>query len=133
MKKIFLSGPMRGIPREIAKKWRYEAETLLKDKFITVHAYRGREDKEAFPDSKGAIIRDKQDIRNSDILLVNDTFKEASMIGTSMEVLYAYNMEKPIIIFGDAHKNDYWLDYHATIRVDTLQDACNVCLKLFHD
>lgn len=133
MKTVFLSGPMRGVPRDIAKAWRDEAALLLKEKFLTLHAYRGREDKETFPDPKGAVLRDKQDIRRSDIVLVNDTFEGASMIGTSMEVLYAYNCEKIIIVFGNAHKGDYWLDFHCTMRVENLQQACEICLKLFHD
>ena len=50
-----------------------------------------------------------------------------------MEVLYAYSLEKVIIVFGNAHKGDYWLDYHATMRVSSLKEACDICLKLFHD
>ena len=133
MKTVFLSGPMRGIPRELGKAWRADATECLKKQFKITHAYRGREEKEAFPDPKGAIIRDKQDIRNSDIILVNDTFENASMIGTAMEVLYAYSLEKVNIVFGNAHKGDYWLDYHATMRVSSLKEACDICLKLFHD
>ena len=133
MKTVFLSGPMRGIPREVAKAWRMEVQSLLKDKFQVLHAYRGREENETFPDSKGAVVRDKQDIRCADIILVNDTFEDASMIGTSMEVLYAYNCEKTIIVFGNAHKGDYWLDYHATMRVKDMNEACDICLKLFNE
>ena len=124
---------MRGISRELGKAWRAEATEYLKKRFKTIHAYRGREKRETFPDSKGAIIRDKQDIRSSDIILVNDTFENASMIGTAMEVLYAYGLEKVIIVFGNAHKGDYWLDYHATMRVLSLKEACDICLKLFYD
>lgn len=137
MKTIFLAGPMRGFStgsaREQTLAWRHEISDKLKDIFIVKHAYRGRELKETFPDSKGAVIRDKQDILNSDIVIVNDSFENASMIGTSMEVLLAFQNNKPIIVFGDAHKGDYWLDYHATLRVKNLQEACNICRTLFHD
>ena len=130
---VFLSGPMKGIPRQEGIEWRIKAQKLLGEKFKTLHAYRGREKKETFPDPRGAIIRDKNDIRKADIVLVNDTFKHASMIGTSMEVLYAYSLEKIIIVFGEAHKGDYWLDYHSHIRTKTLEEACKLIKKMYSE
>jgi len=130
-KTIFLSGPMRGVPREEALAWRKKAEKLLSKNFKVLHAYRGREKKETFPDPKGAVIRDKNDIFRSDIILVNDTFPNASMIGTSMEVFYAYSLDKIVILFGEAHKNDYWLNYHSHLRFKTLIEACRFIKKMF--
>lgn len=130
MKKIFLSGPIRGIPREESINWRNEATKILKDDFTVVHALRGREDTETMPDSRLAIIRDKTDIDSSDIILVNDSFPNSGMIGTSMEVIYAYERNKVIIVFGNSHEKDYWLDYHSHVRVDNLDKACEL-LKLF--
>ena len=57
MKKVFLSGPMRGIPRETSLAWRKEAEKLLSGKFEVLHALRGREKKETFTDPKTAVIK----------------------------------------------------------------------------
>ncbi len=133
MKTVFLSGPMSGLDRQTAQKWRQDAALFLEGCFKTVSPYRGREEKETFPDPKGAVVRDKNDILKCDVVIVNDTFENATMIGTAMELLYAYEHEKPIIVFGEAHKGDYFLDYHATIRVDTLEEACNICKTLFHD
>jgi nucleoside 2-deoxyribosyltransferase len=92
---------------------------------------RGREEKETMPDPRLAIVRDKTDIEASDIILVNDTFPQASMIGTAMEVIYAFARGKIIIIFGCAHEHDYWLDYHCHARVETLEKACQL-LKDFY-
>lgn len=130
---VFLCGPMRGIPRSEGIAWRNHAENLLKDNFIVLHAYRGREEKETFPDPRGAIIRDKNDILRSDILLVNDTLAEASMIGTAMEVLFAFEHNKPIIVFGNGHPVDYWLNYHIHTRLNTLEEACELINNLFKD
>lgn len=130
-KTIFLSGPMRGIPRHESLGWRSEVFDKLIDVFDIKHALRGREQSETMPSPKGAVIRDVYDITHSDILLVNDTFENASMIGTSMEVYIAYNADIPVVIFGNAHKGDYWLDYHSHIRVDTLDEVCLVLRKLF--
>lgn len=131
-KVIFLSGPMRGIPRFDGIAWREQAKMLLGDDFLVLHAYRGREEKETFPDPRGAIVRDKQDIRRCDVMIVNDTF-DASMIGTSMEVFFAHSIDKPVIVFGRVHENDYWLNAHSHMRVETLEEACVLVRKLFRD
>ncbi|MFA4827367.1 MAG: hypothetical protein WC596_03935 [Candidatus Shapirobacteria bacterium] len=128
---VFLSGPMRGISRAEGIAWREKAKKLLEVHFRVLHAYRGREKKETFPDPKGAVIRDKDDIRRASILLVNDTLPNASMIGTAMEVFYAYQLEKIIIIFGNAHLNDYWLNYHSHVRLSSLEEACHLINSLF--
>lgn len=133
MKTVFLSGPMRGVDRQQSQHWRKQAAKLLKTYFNVLSPYRGREEKETFPDPKGAVVRDKADILRSDLMIVDDTLSGASMIGTSMEVLFAYEHNKPIVVFGQAHSKDYWLDYHASIRVNTLEEACEICKKLFHD
>lgn len=124
---------MRGVDRQEAIAWREKAVKALKSCFTVKHAYRGREEKEMMPDPKGAIIRDKNDIRSADLVIVNDTYESASMIGTAMEVLYAYMLDKPIIIFGNAHERDYWLNVHSHIRVSTLEEACEVAKTLFRD
>ena len=132
-KKIFLSGPMKGISRKQGMGWRTKATKLLSDKFVVRHAYRGREKQETFSDPRSAVIRDKYDIIHSDIVLVNDTMKDVSMIGTSMEVLLAYENNIPVILFGDAHKGDYFLDYHSHARLPSLKEACKLINKMFFD
>lgn len=130
---VFLCGPVRGIRREEGIAWREKAKKLLGNNFNVLHAYRGRERKETFPDPRGAVIRDKNDIKRSDIILINDTFETASMIGTSMEVFYAHSLDKVIVIFGNAHREDYWLNYHSHLRVPSLEDACELIKKLFSE
>lgn len=130
-RKIFLCGPMRGVPREVSLGWRELATKCLSKKFEVSHAMRGREKKETFTDSRAAVIRDLNDIKNTDILLVNDTIENCSMIGTSMEIFYAFQQNKPIIVFGNAHDKDYWLNYHIHLRTKDLDEACEVLNKMF--
>lgn len=130
-KKVFLCGPMRGVSREISLGWRILATKYLSKNFEVVHAMRGREEKETFTDSRAAVIRDINDIKNTDIMLVNDTIEDCGMIGTSMEVFLAHQLDKPIIVFGHAHDKDYWLNYHIHLRTDNLEEACKVLKKMF--
>ena len=132
-KKIFLSGPIRGISRHDSLSWRKEATLLLNNKFNIIHALRGREKRETFTDPKTAVIRDLNDIVNSDIILVNDSIENCSMIGTFMEVFFAYQQNKPVIIFGNAHEKDYWLDYHSHLRTSSLIEACYVLNTMFNE
>lgn len=128
---IFLSGPMRGVPRAEGIAWRESARKLLGDGFLILHAYRGREEKETFPDPRLAVIRDKQDINRADVVIVNDSIPNASMIGTAMEVFYAHSLNKVVILFGDVHPKDYWLNYHSHTRVATLEEACELVKRMF--
>lgn len=114
-------------------QWRKAADELLNSKTKTVHALRGREKRESLPDPRIAIHRDKRDIDRADILLVNDTFEAASMIGTAMEVIYAFQNGKLVVIFGKAHAKDYWLDYHSHVRLETLEEACAFILEHYCD
>lgn len=131
-KTIFLIGPMRGVDRKEALSWRLKATKILSDMFDVTHALRGREAKEKFSDFRAAIIRDKNDILKSDLILMNDSFDNASMIGTSMEVMYAFLKDKPIIVFGNVHDKDYWLNYHIHTRVNNLYEACKLIKEMFH-
>lgn len=131
MKKVFLSGPIRGIPREESLGWRNNAISLLGVNFEVQHALRGREEKETLPDPRLAIIRDKNDIDAADIILVNDTNPNASMIGTAMEVIYAHEKRKVVLIFGNGHEKDYWLNYHSHARFENLEEACNAIVNIF--
>ena len=124
---------MRGVLRQEGLVWRKRAQKLLSKHFLTKHAYRGREEKEMFPDPKSAVIRDKYDIRHCDLLLVNDTFANASMIGTAMEVLIAYENNIPVILFGRGHDKDYFLNYHSQARFTTLEEACAMINRMFVD
>lgn len=132
-KTVFLSGPMRGLLRDEARKWREKAQKLLANKFHTKHAFRGREKQEAFSDYRLAVGRDKYDVIHSDILLVNDLYPNVSMIGTSMEVLLAFQQNIPIIIFGDGHPKDYFLNYHSHVRCKNLSEACKLINEMFYD
>lgn len=131
MKTVFLSGPIRGISREESLSWRKRATELLSRNFGVIHALRGREEKESFADPRAAVARDFNDIKNADILLVNDTAKDCSMIGTSMEILFAFQQNIPVIIFGQAHNKDYFLNYHTHLRVESLEEACDVLCRMF--
>jgi nucleoside 2-deoxyribosyltransferase len=129
MQKVFLAGPMRGIPREESLRYRQKATKVLSPYFNVSHAMRGRENKETIHDPRVVVARDKKDIRESDIILVDCSREKVSSIGTSMEIIYAWTLEKIIILWGTENPNDYWLNYHSHARFDTLEEACGFIIE----
>lgn len=76
------------------------------------------------PATAEAIIkRDLQDINRADILLVEMDHKDKPYIGTSMEIRYAWERKKEIILFGRANRESIWLQYHASAWYDDLGQA----------
>ena len=130
-RRVFLAGPMRGMYRRDSLAWRERATELLGETFAVRHAMRQRGEEETMPNSQSAVIRDLKDISDSDILLVNDTVKNVSMIGTSMEIMYAHLKEKIVIAFGDAHTGDYFMDRHVPLRFPTLEDAVQFLITFY--
>lgn len=119
MKTIYLCGPINGCTDEECTSWR----ALVKKQWAgycidpMVRDYRGRET-EAY---REIVELDKIDITNSDIILVN---YDKPSVGTSMEVLYAWERGKRIIVVTREHAViSPWLRYHATHLVTSFADA----------
>lgn len=118
MKKVYLCGPINGCTDEECRDWR----ELVKSKWGNcldpmVRDYRGREE-EAY---REIVELDKIDVAESDIILVN---YDKPSVGTSMEILYAWNLGKRIVVVcrQDAVISP-WLRYHATQIVHSFDRA----------
>lgn len=129
-KRVFLGGPIRGVDRSHSLGWRESVGAMLPS-FDVVNPLRGREERETMPNPRSVIWRDKNDIAEADILLVDDSVPGASMIGSAMEVMFAHALGKLVVVFGRAHSPDYWLDEHAHIRTDTLDEAVEILERHF--
>jgi nucleoside 2-deoxyribosyltransferase len=106
--KIYLSGPIFLTTDKESKLWREEAKKRLSKYEILdpmERDYRGK----TRDNYKEIVENDKKQIDNCDIMLVNHT---KPSVGTSMEILYAWENDKRI--FTIVHSNDIspWLLYH---------------------
>ncbi|WPA89491.1 hypothetical protein MTATph1_CDS0004 [Moorella phage MTATph1] len=70
------------------------------------------------------VLRDKNDILTSDAVLAEYTDPHRNYAGTSMEILFAYEHMKPVVVWSQ-YADSYWIRYHATIILPTLDD----CIK----
>jgi len=106
--KVYLCGPINGCADSEAKDWREFAKTLLRDTLDPMRRdYRGRE-----AECVNEIVElDKIDVMKSDVLLVN---YDKPSVGTSMEVLYAFERGKVVVVVCRPEASiSPWLRYHS--------------------
>lgn len=111
---VYLAGPINGCSDSDAVLWREFIKTSLSGtsyevKNPMVRDYRG---KELEPGNDQAIVAaDKDDIDSSDIVLAN-VWKTS--VGTSMEILYAFERGKCVFLIHPDRKNmSPWLTAHS--------------------
>ena len=109
--KVYLSGPMDGCTDEEKKAWRNQVKEIFPGSIDPCrHNYEN-------PDYLGKLHHeivelDKRDIRNCDVLLVRYLRPSA---GTCMEILYAWMLGKPVVIWCDKDTIlSPWVSYHST-------------------
>lgn len=119
---VYLSGAVNGITWQQATDWRNHAVEVLESAGYTViNPLRERAATEVT--SRDIVNRDLRDITCSDIVLVEMDHAGIPYIGTAMEIRYAWEREKEIILWGMANHSSHWLAYHASRWFDTLDDA----------
>ena len=119
--KIYLCGPINGCTDDECKEWREAAKRMLPDTLDPMRRdFRGRED-----DCAAEIVEgDKADIDQCGALLVN---YDKPSVGTSMEILYAWERGKKVIIVAAKGASvSPWLRYHATCVVGSFREAFDI-------
>jgi nucleoside 2-deoxyribosyltransferase len=129
---VYVGGPIGKMTIQEANQWREEAtEYLGRHGIKTYNPLRGKVEAERGSYTRDEIIlRDKNDIKKSDIVLVYWPEKCISN-GTAMEILYAYEREKIIIFVGEWGKQDIWIDGHVTKFMPDLQSALDYIVAMF--
>lgn len=118
MKIIYLCGPINGCTNSECSDWRESVKTWgFKTLDPMRRDYRGKEQ-----DCVKEIVElDKIDVVNSDIILVN--YVKPS-VGTSMEILYAFERGKLIIVVSDKNTTiSPWVKYHSQFIVNSFKEA----------
>lgn len=117
--KLYLCGPINGCTDAECKDWREFVKTLWPGTCVDPmrRDYRGRE-AEAY---REIVELDKIDVASCDCILVN---YDKPSVGTSMEMLFAWERGKPIVLVcrADAVLSP-WLRYHATAIAHSFSDA----------
>lgn len=118
MTKVYLCGAINGCTDKECRDWREEVKKYFPNSIDPMRRdYRGKET-QYFTE---IVELDKIDVSASDIILVN--YNKPS-VGTSMEMLYAWERGKPIILW--CPENEIlspWLRYHSHVIVHSLYSA----------
>ncbi len=141
---VYLAGAIAGLSGADATDWRVIADGRLFDRGIeTLDPMRAKgalakqaristnfndyADRGAFFTSRGIMVRDYNDVKRCDALLVNLLDLERPSMGTIMELAWAYAMQKPAVVVIEAEGNPHDLHpmLHETMsfRVTTLDEA----------
>jgi nucleoside 2-deoxyribosyltransferase len=117
--KIYLAGPIFQTGDDECKLWREDAIARLTGHELfnpMIRDYRGATD-----DHVAEIVEeDKRDIDTCDMLLVNHT---RPSVGTSMEIIYAWERGKRIITIAHSREVSPWLIYHSERVFKSLDEA----------
>lgn len=116
--KVYLCGPINGCTDAEANDWRQYVSQFLPDTIDPMRRdYRGIEDA-AY---REIVELDKIDVADADVILVN---YEKPSVGTSMEVLYAWQMGKRVVVVHrDGASISPWLRYHAHHLCTSFHDS----------
>jgi nucleoside 2-deoxyribosyltransferase len=121
---VYLAGPINGCTDAECKDCREYCKKKIKynciDPLTNTNDWRGKE-----KDFVKAIVEgDKAVIdRDATILLVN--YNKETLIGTAMEILYAYDRKIPVYVVNSLNKEHLspWLIYHAAKIYNNLDEA----------
>ena len=116
---IYLAGPIFQMADHECIDWRQEAKSRLNGfKVIDpmTRDYRGKTNE----NYQKIVEEDKAFIDDCDILLVN--YLKPS-VGTSMEILYAWERKKHIIVISENFELSPWLLYHSNKMCRSLEEA----------
>lgn len=129
--RVYLGGPMTGCSYATAAEWRDEAKFWLRRHGITALDPMDRDYRDnPLSHLPGLVEEDKISIELADILLVNFTEKS---IGTSMEILYAWENGKRVIIVSEEFTEDPWLVYHSHNIYRTVKEALDKIYLLYKE
>lgn len=140
---VFLSGPITGLSYAESTEWRKYVQDNLPDNVIAFSPLRNKphlKEESSLLDhydhvlstSKSITKMDYFDVKRSDLILVNLLNTKRVSIGTVMEIAWAYEMGKPIIV---AMEKDN-IHQHSMIRecsdfiLPTLEEALDIVLHI---
>lgn len=116
---IYLCGPINACSDSEATDWREYAKAHLSCETLDPmrRDYRGRG-----AECVNEIVElDKLDVLTCSALLV---FHPKPSVGTSMEVLFAWGLHKPIVVVDVSGKPiSPWMVYHATVIMSSVDEA----------
>ena len=120
----YLAGPINDCTDEDCKDWRERMKTEMPEVNFLDPMRRDYRDFETEETAIEIVENDKKDIDDSDVILV---YHDRPSVGTSMEVLYAFERDMFVLTIACTGKPlSPWILYHSTKIVKSLEEAIEV-------
>lgn len=148
--RVYLAGPIAHTTVDEACIWRQVVAGVLSDSGIDVRDpmrmkretlrtmigdnrigddFNSYKNAGTFFTSRAIMSRDFNDVKQSDVLLVNLLGTTVPSLGTIMELAWAYALQKPAIVVieesGNVHENHPMIHEAMSFRVHSLRDGIN--------
>lgn len=125
--KVYLAGPITGCDDDEANDWRTIVGACIGragHQVLDPMDWADMRGKELEPGVPQRIVKlDKRAIRDADVMFVNAL--QGVSVGTTMEILYAYNCSVPVVLVTRQQPLSPWYQYHADEIEDNLPDGVN--------
>jgi nucleoside 2-deoxyribosyltransferase len=123
MPTVYLAGKMTGLTQKEMSGWRNSSIKFLKGREFKVLNPVATNLGEA-PTARQIVDSNKYQIRHSDIVLAELDY-EAVSLGTIGEIMFAYCIGKPVIVWGQATRviTHPWVHEHVVVVYKTLEEA----------
>lgn len=123
---LYLCGPINGCTDEECNDWRSAVKSMWDGEALDPmrRDYRGKE-----AESYREIVElDKIDVARCDVVIV---MYDKPSVGTSMEILYAWQLGKPVVLICRPDANlSPWLRYHTHKQVHSIAAATEAARTL---
>ena len=117
MKKfVYLAGPIEGCDDKEINLWRSKCHVGFLENIIGINPYRAESESNTEETRKRIAMKNYMDVKSSDLILANmprEINNRRPSYGTTMEIGWAYSMQKPIVIVSD----DPEVHYHPLLSV----------------
>ena len=123
MKKVYLAGAVDGLSREQARGWRKKAAEKLRKANLIIIDPTLVVNPNITHKAGDVVYKCFQGVADADILLVEMSKNNYGYIGTATEMCWAWAQRKPIIVWGQANRQSYFLKYYASKMFGTLDEA----------
>lgn len=124
---VYLAGPIENCTHEEMWDWRNKATAALSPIHCFNPCKRIFDFSNGLTDSisKQIVTLDKAEIAASDALLVgyNPPAAGSKMTGTTMEIIYAFERGKLVVVVSSLPTVSPWVDYHSHIVVRELDEG----------
>jgi hypothetical protein len=142
---VYLCGPITGLSFDICSEYYRRVAALLPPWIVPLSPMRGKGYLQGVPvlgdtyegmalaSQRGVVCRDFFDVRRADVVLANFLGATRVSIGSSFELAWAFQLQKPVILAMEEQDNVHehtFVREACAFRLPTLEQACKTLIQV---